>query len=414
MEISCAFPTALDSPDQIVLAEELGYDRAWLYDTPQQSTDVWVTLALAAERTERIGLGPGVLVPSLRHPMVNAAATANLEALAPGRVVVAFGTGFTGRRAMGYRAIKWAFMEAYIRAYRGLLRGETVEWEGARMRMLHPPGHGADRPDRGADQHRRAGSQGRRRRARAGRRALHHARAPRVRHGVLVGLLPVLGDDPRRRRGRGLRPRPRGRRARAGRSPTTAPTSSGRRSRTCPAARSGRRWSSRPRRRSATSSSTPSTASASTRPTDAAWDAGGHQMLDDVTMSGTRDQVRERLAGLAEQGRDGDRLPAVRARHPARARSVHGDRREPPWERRRDEDADAAVRGRQLLRVPALARRPLVGGGLLPLHGLHLRRRRPRGGRARGRGPALRPGLAARRRPAGRVDEGPAGAAARG
>src|SRR3954469_16211781 len=63
MEISCAFPTALDSPDHIVLAEELGYDRAWLYDTPQQSTDVWVTLALAAERTERIGLGPGVLVP---------------------------------------------------------------------------------------------------------------------------------------------------------------------------------------------------------------------------------------------------------------------------------------------------------------------------------------------------------------
>ena len=146
MEISCAFPTALDSPEQIALAEQLGYERAWLYDTPQQSTDVWMTLALAAERTERIGLGPGVLVPSLRHPMANAAATATLEALAPGRVAVAFGTGFTGRRAMGYRAIKWAFMDAYIRAYRGLLRGETIEWEGARMRMLHPPGHGAPRP----------------------------------------------------------------------------------------------------------------------------------------------------------------------------------------------------------------------------------------------------------------------------
>jgi AcrR family transcriptional regulator len=93
-----------------------------------------------------IGLGPGVLVPSLRHPMVNAAATANLVALAPERVVVAFGTGFSGRRAMGYRAIPWAFMDAYIRAYRGLLRGETIEWEGARMRMLHPDGHGAPRP----------------------------------------------------------------------------------------------------------------------------------------------------------------------------------------------------------------------------------------------------------------------------
>ncbi|MEU4673227.1 LLM class flavin-dependent oxidoreductase [Amycolatopsis sp. NPDC023774] len=146
MDVSCAFPTALDSPVKIALAERLGYHRAWVYDTPQQSPDVWMTLALAADRTERIGLGPGVLVPSLRHPMVNAAATATLAALAPGRVAVAFGTGFSGRRAMGYGAVRWAFMESYIRAYRGLLRGETVEWEGARMRMLHPDGHAPARP----------------------------------------------------------------------------------------------------------------------------------------------------------------------------------------------------------------------------------------------------------------------------
>ena len=212
MEISCAFPTALDSPDHIVLAEELGYDRAWLYDTPQQSPDVWVTLALAAERTERIGLGPGVLVPSLRHPMVNAAATANLEALAPGRVVVAFGTGFTGRRAMGYGAIPWKFMDEYIRAYRGLLRGETIEWEGARMQMLHPPGHGAARPvdvpiiigalgPKGAAVARELGD------------GLYITLAlPEFATEFDVGLLPVLGHDPRRRRGPGLRPRARGRR----------------------------------------------------------------------------------------------------------------------------------------------------------------------------------------------------------
>lgn len=146
MDIACAFPTALDSPDNIVLAESLGYTRAWVYDTPQQSPDVWMTLALAAARTERIGLGPGVLVPSLRHPMANAAATATLAALAPGRVSVAFGTGFSGRRAMGYGAVGWSFMDAYLTAYRGLLRGEVVEWEGKRMRMLHPDGHAPARP----------------------------------------------------------------------------------------------------------------------------------------------------------------------------------------------------------------------------------------------------------------------------
>lgn len=146
MHISCAFPTTLDSPDHIATAEQLGYERAWLYDTPQQSPDVWMSLALAAERTSRIGLGPGVLIPTLRHPMVNAAATAALEAMAPGRVAVSFGTGFTGRRAMGYRAIPWSFMDAYIRTFRALLCGEVVEWEGARMRMLHPDGHAAPRP----------------------------------------------------------------------------------------------------------------------------------------------------------------------------------------------------------------------------------------------------------------------------
>jgi 5,10-methylenetetrahydromethanopterin reductase len=144
--VSCAFPTTTSSPEDIRVAEQIGYERAWLYDTPQQSPDVWMSLVLAAERTERIGLGPGVLVPHLRHPMTNAAATATLLERAPGRVAVSFGTGFTGRRAMGYRAIPWSYMTAYIDAFCGLLRGEIVEWEGVRMQMLHPDGSGPARP----------------------------------------------------------------------------------------------------------------------------------------------------------------------------------------------------------------------------------------------------------------------------
>jgi 5,10-methylenetetrahydromethanopterin reductase len=146
MKVSCAFPTTMTSPADIELAEEIGYERAWLYDTPQQSPDVWMSLAMAAERTSRLGLGPGVLIPTLRHPMTNAAATATLAGLAPGRVAVGFGTGFTGRRAMGYRAIPWSYMAEYIDAYAGLLRGEIVEWEGARMQMLHPDGSAPARP----------------------------------------------------------------------------------------------------------------------------------------------------------------------------------------------------------------------------------------------------------------------------
>jgi 5,10-methylenetetrahydromethanopterin reductase len=146
VEISCAFATSLATPEHIEVAEALGYRRAWAYDSPALYPDVWVALALAAERTTRIGLGPAVLVPSLRHPMTNAAAIAGLCALAPGRVAVAVGSGFTGRYTLGQRPMRWSEVELYVRTVRALLAGETAEWDGAQIRMLHPEGFGSPRP----------------------------------------------------------------------------------------------------------------------------------------------------------------------------------------------------------------------------------------------------------------------------
>jgi len=146
MKISAQFATSPDSDEHIAIAEQLGYDRAWLFDTPQQGPDVWMMLALAARRTTTIGLGPGVLVPTLRHPMVNASATAALVGLAAGRVAVAFGTGFTGARAMGARPATWSYLRDYVVAFRGLLAGDTVTWQGSRMKMMHPGGFAPQRP----------------------------------------------------------------------------------------------------------------------------------------------------------------------------------------------------------------------------------------------------------------------------
>ncbi len=146
MDISCAFATSMDTPDHVALAEELGYRRAWLYDSPALYPEVFMTLARCAERTTRIGLGPGVLIPSLRHPMTASASIAALEALAPGRIVVGVGSGFTGRHTMGKRPLPWAHVAAYVRIVQALLRGEQVEWEGAVTQMLHPEGFGAARP----------------------------------------------------------------------------------------------------------------------------------------------------------------------------------------------------------------------------------------------------------------------------
>jgi 5,10-methylenetetrahydromethanopterin reductase len=78
--------------------------------------------------------------------MVNASATAALAALAPGRVAVAFGTGFTGARALGAAPASWTYLREYVAAFRGLLTGATVTMQGSRMRMMHPRGHAPRRP----------------------------------------------------------------------------------------------------------------------------------------------------------------------------------------------------------------------------------------------------------------------------
>ena len=108
-------------------------------------------------------------MPSLRHPMVNAAAIGTLAALAPGRVAVAIGAGFTGRYTLGQRAMRWSDVAEYVRVLRALLRGEEATWEGARIKMIHPHGFVSGPPDRGRtapDRSRRP--EGLRRRPRAG------------------------------------------------------------------------------------------------------------------------------------------------------------------------------------------------------------------------------------------------------
>jgi len=146
MQISCGFAPSKDTPDLVVLAESLGYQRAWLYDSPALYGDIWAGLARAAERTQRIQLGTAVIVPSLRHVMVTAAAIGTIEELAPGRLAVAIGTGFTGRRLFDQRALSWRYVERYVRDLRALLRGEAVEIDGGMAQMAHPEGYGPKRP----------------------------------------------------------------------------------------------------------------------------------------------------------------------------------------------------------------------------------------------------------------------------
>ena len=215
--ISCVFAPSLDTPAHIELAERLGYRRAWCYDSPALCADPWMVLALAAGRTRAIGLGPASLVPSLRHPVVTAAALATLAGLAPGRVSTAFGTGLTGRMLLGERPMRWAAVEEYVAAVRALLRGEEASWNGSLVRLSQAAGFAARLPADVAVLIAADGPRGRAVAAELGDGVLT-ARVPRD----PAGAGPAAGaaglrHRPGRRRGRGEPAGGRGRRPRPGR-----------------------------------------------------------------------------------------------------------------------------------------------------------------------------------------------------
>ena len=146
LRISLAIAPGPDSERLAALAEELGYARFWLYDSPALYEDVWITLGRLAGVTGRLGLGTAVLVPNSRHPMVTASAIATMERLAPGRCTYAFGTGASARWAFDQPALTWRFMHTYLTQLRALLAGETVEIEGRPCAMIHHPDLAVGRP----------------------------------------------------------------------------------------------------------------------------------------------------------------------------------------------------------------------------------------------------------------------------
>ena len=59
--------------------ESLGYDSAWVADSQMLFSDCYAVLALAAQRTSRLKLGPGVGICGTRIPPVHVAALATLN-----------------------------------------------------------------------------------------------------------------------------------------------------------------------------------------------------------------------------------------------------------------------------------------------------------------------------------------------
>ena len=109
-------------------AEDAGFTHLTLVDTPTMARDVHVMMMAAAEATDRIRIGQGVVDPRSIHPTVIANLSASINEIAEGRVFVGLGTGnpvAKGRKPASLRELREA-----VHFIRRFTAGEEARYEG--------------------------------------------------------------------------------------------------------------------------------------------------------------------------------------------------------------------------------------------------------------------------------------------
>jgi probable F420-dependent oxidoreductase len=116
--------------EEAALLEAQGFAGAWSFEGQH---DPFVTLVLAAERTESITLGTAIAVAFARNPMTTAYLAADLQALAQGRFVLGLGTQIRPHVEKRFSQ-PWSRPVERMREFVGALRAIFRAWsDGSRL-----------------------------------------------------------------------------------------------------------------------------------------------------------------------------------------------------------------------------------------------------------------------------------------
>jgi 5,10-methylenetetrahydromethanopterin reductase len=117
------------------LAEEVGFSLVGVADSQSVFRELYVTLALCAQATRRVHVGPSVTNPVTRHPAVAASAIASVDEIAPGRAFFGIGSGDSAILNVAERPATLAGMRAYVDAVRALQTKGDAVWNGRTARL---------------------------------------------------------------------------------------------------------------------------------------------------------------------------------------------------------------------------------------------------------------------------------------
>lgn len=106
--------------------EAAGWDGLLVVDSQNLSGDPYVSLALAAVVTKRIGLGTGVTNSVTRHAAATAAAITSVDRVSNGRAVLGIGRGDSALAHLGRAPARLRQFERYLEQLQAYLAGDGV------------------------------------------------------------------------------------------------------------------------------------------------------------------------------------------------------------------------------------------------------------------------------------------------
>ena len=119
--------------DLAISAEKWGFSHLGFVDSQNQSRDIYVMMAVAAQATKRIRLWQTVTVPSTRHPSVTVNATATVNELSGGRAFLGLGAGMNAVETMGMKPSRIKDLRELVEFTKKYIVGDKARWKGTIM-----------------------------------------------------------------------------------------------------------------------------------------------------------------------------------------------------------------------------------------------------------------------------------------
>jgi probable F420-dependent oxidoreductase len=116
-------------------AENVGFSYGWIFDSHVIWMEPFPLLTLMAATTKNMRLGTCVTNPAVRDVTVASSLFATLNLASHGRMQLGIGRGDSSRRVLGKKPTTLENLAEFVRVFRELNAGKTVDYEGVSTRF---------------------------------------------------------------------------------------------------------------------------------------------------------------------------------------------------------------------------------------------------------------------------------------